>query len=594
MEETYFDEDFLKRLKQLISDEKDEYKHAHYKAAVEHCEEMSWHVYGTKPEALLKRVRPREDEAIRQYRLDSYEPITKSICKKALSITHKIFSSKLYSIRFDEDEKAQYLKKYSLEDYPRFNSIVNYLANFSLKKCIADPNGVFLVQPNEYLIKESVRVNPIVTCYGSKDIWDVTDKYFLLFDEGGDKEWFFTFVNDTLIHKIAVRKEGSANQQKIVVEILATYNHNFGEIPVWYLGGEYSDKNYGLYESFFSPAVPFWNEAINDHSDVTGAYRMHMWPQKWEVADECEYVEDNKYPCSGGYIFNSEKGKKHQCPDCKGAGRKTIKSPYESYMVNRDKFKAADGTASVDVPFGYVSVPTDATKMLEDKANRNLEMGLNALSMDIVNKIGENQSGISKEIDRSELHDFLQKVADQFFEVHLSNIYYYFTKYMFGVSDPDKMNEIEPEISKPTQFNVYSFTELTAQFASAKEAGLTPAYLTVKQAEIQDKEFQTHPELLAVLDLELILDPLSGVSRDDVALMLANGTITKETAIIHDNIKIFVRRALQETSKFSEKKLTEQIKVLEGYAAEVVEKTKVKIDMAAFGSPTETLPIETA
>lgn len=583
MEEQFFDEDFLKRLKKLISDEKNEYKHEHYRAAKEHCEEMSWHVYGTKPEALLNRVRPREDPAITAYRLDSYEPITKSICKKALSITHKVFNSKLYSIRFDEDEKAQLLKKYSLEDYPRFNSIVNYLANYSLKKLIADPNGIFLIQPLRYGVKESERVQPIVTCYGSCDIWDFSDNYFLLFDKNeSDKEWYFTYVDEVNIHKIIVAKENRQGKQEVTVEVVESYAHNFGELPIWYLGGEYSDKHYGLFESFFSPAVPFWNEAINDHSDVTGAYRMHMWPQKWEVADECEYVEDSKYACSGGYIFNPEKGRKYACPECKGQGRKTIKGPYESYVVSRDKFKAADGTANVDVPFGYVSVPVDATKMLEDKANRNLEMGLNALSMDVVNKIGENQSGISKEIDRSELHDFLQKVADQYFEVHLTNIYYFFTKYMFGVSDPEKIQDIQPEISKPTTFDVYTATELTLQYGGAKTAGLSASYMTVKQAEIQDKEFQTHPELLAILDLELALDPLSGVSRDDVALMLANGTITKETAIIHDNIKMFVRRAIQESKGFQEQKLTDQLKKLEEYAAEVVEKTKVKIDMSAF------------
>lgn len=589
--EEYFDEDFLKKLKQLISDDKDQHKHEHYKAAVEHYEEMSWHVYGTKPERLLERARPREDEAIRRYRLDSYEPITKSVCKKALSITHKIFNSKLYSIRFQENEKADLLKKYSLEEYPRFNSVVNYLANFSLKKNMADPNGVFLVQPNNYMIRESDRVEPIVTCYGSKDIWYIghdTDEYFLFLDECEDKEWHFTYVNTELIHKLKVTK---GRQGEVVVEIMATYNHNFGEIPVWYLGGEYSDKNYGLYESFFSPAVPFWNEAINDHSDVTGAYRMHIWPQKWEVADECDYVAENKYPCQGGYIYYTETGEKTACPSCKGAGRKTIKSPYESYLVNRDKFKAADGTANIDVPFGYVAVPVDATKMLEDKANRNLEMGLNALAMDIVNKIGENQSGVSKEIDRSELHDFLQKVADQFFDVHLKNIYYYFTKYMFGVSDPNMLGDINPEISKPTQFNVYSFTELTGQFASAKEAGLSSSYLSVKQAEIQGKEFQTHPQLLQVLDMELILDPLSGSSRDDVALMLANGTVTKETVIIHDNIKIFVRRAIEENKNFADMMLTEKMAILEGYAAEVVEKTKVQIDMSAFDPQNQQQPL---
>ncbi len=580
-----FDVDLTKKLFKLIGDDKDEAKHEHYRAAVKHAEMMSWHVYGKKPEELLKRVRPREDPEITKYRLESYEPITQSICKKAISITGKIFNSKLYSIRFDEDEKSQLLKKYTLEEYPRFNSIVNYLSNFSLKKLIADPNAIFLVQPYIYDVKGSERVNPIVTCYASKNIhlWEY-NKYVLLLDnyEEGENEWYYTYVDTITIKKVKVTKKGKG----LTVTLIAEYAHNLGELPLWFLGGEYSDKDYGLFESFFSPAVPFWNEAINDHSDVTGAYRMHMWPQKWEVADECEYIENDKYQCTGGYIFNTEKDLRYLCPSCKGAGRKSVKSPYETYWVNRDKFKDAEGTANVDVPFGYVTVPVESTKMLEDKTNRNLEMGLNALSMDVVNKIGENQSGISKTIDRTELSDFLQKIADQYFEVHLPNIYYYFVRYMFGVEmDKEKVRGLEPEISKPTKFDVYSTAELTKMFGEAKTAKLNPSYLTTMQAEIQSREFQTNPELLQFLNLELQLDPLSEATRDDVGLMITNGTIKKETAIIHDNIKIFIQRALFEDKNFAEKKLDEQMKIVEKYAKEVMEATKVKIDTSAIEVP---------
>lgn len=575
-----FDEAFLKKLRKLLGDDRNEEKHPHYKKAVEMADEMSWHVYGTKPEELLKRVRPREDPEITRYRLDSYEPITQSICKKAIAITHKVFNSKLYSIRFKEDAKSQELKQYSLENYPRFNSVVSYLANFAQKKMFADPNGVFLVQPYDYVIKGSERVQPIVTVYSSKNIFMVERDYVLLFDKKEkDKEWYFTYVTKDIIQKFSL----TVNGQQTEIEDYGSYAHQFGEIPIWSLGGEYSDKEFGVLESFFSAAVPFWNEAINDHSDVTGAYRMHMWPQKWEVADECEYVENQKYPCQGGYIFNQDKGTKYQCPSCKGAGRKSLKSPYETYWVNRDNFKAADGTANVDVPFGYVSVPVEATKMLEEKAQRNLEMGLNALAMDVVNTIGENQSGISKEIDRTELNDFLQKIADQVFEIHLTNIYYYFAKYMFGVgSTPEKVREIEPEISKPTQFDIYSTNELTKQFSEAKIAKLNPSYLTTKQAEIQNREFQTNPELLQRLNLELYLDPISEVTRDEVGMMIQNGTITKETAIIHDNIKMFIQRAFEEDKKFGDKEPKEQKLVLDKYAKEVIESTKVKIDMSAI------------
>lgn len=579
-----FDDDFLKKLRQLLGDDRHEYKHEHYKKSVELADEMSWHVYGKKPEALLKRTRPREDPEITKYRLESYEPITQSICKKGISILHKVFNSKLYSIRFDDDQKSEELKMYTLENYPRFNSIVTYLSSYSLKKMIADPNGLFLVQPYDYSIKGNERVSPIVTCYGSKDIYLIKDDYILFFDKYNEKEkeTYFTYVDKTIVKKFSTIQNGQA----LSINEINEYAHNFDEIPVWSLGGEYSDKEYGLFESYFSAAVPFWNEAINDHSDVSGAYRQHMWPQKWEVADECDYV-DGKNQCEGGWVYNSDRNDRHTCPSCNGAGRKSIKSPYQTYWVNRDKFAAQDGTANVDVPFGYVNVPVEATKMLEEKANRNLEMGLNALAMDVVNQIGENQSGIAKEIDRTELNDFLQKIADQFFEIHLTNIYYYFVKYMFVDINPVEVRKLEPEISKPTQFDIYSTTELTKQFAEAKTAKLNPSYLSTKQAEIQNREFQTNPELLSRLNLELYLDPIAEVTRDEVSLMLANATITKETAIIHDNIKMFIQRAFEEDKNFANKKPGEQKATLDKYAKEVISATKIKIDTNAIQPPIE-------
>lgn len=470
MTELIITDQLKKQLLALLNDDKNESKHEHYKAAKDHFEEMSWHVYGKKPEKLLERMRPREDPAIKAYRLESYEPITKSKCKKALSILHKIFNSKLYSIRFTDEKKKEeeILKKYTLEAYPRFNSVVNYFANYILKKMIADPNGIILVQPIIYDIKVQDRVKPILTCYNSAKIHEINADYVLLFDKQGEtkdnNEWYYTYADKVGVYKLLV-SQVKTNSQQATVTTLYSYVHNFGEIPIWQLGGEYSEEQYGLLESYFYDAVPFWNEAINDHSDVNGNYRMHINSQKWEIADECEFVEHGEsghYPCEGGYIFNSAEGKKYKCGSCGGSGyKKTATGPYDVYQIDRQKALEPENVPLP--PFGYVAPPVEGLKMLEEKVYKSLEEGLSAINMDIVNKIGENQSGISKEYDRSELNDFLQKIADQFFEIHLPNTYYYFTKYMFGVQipNPEELKKIEPEISKPTKFDVWSTTELT-------------------------------------------------------------------------------------------------------------------------------------
>jgi len=63
---------------------------------------------------------------------------------------------------------------------------------------------------------------------------------------------------------------------------------------------------------------------------------MHINSQKWEIADECEYVEHTDvghYQCDGGYIFNAGEGKKFKCPSCLGSGyKKTATGPYDVYQ----------------------------------------------------------------------------------------------------------------------------------------------------------------------------------------------------------------------------------------------------------------------
>src|SRR5690606_14727523 len=154
--------------------------HSRYRLTTDHCSEMSVHVFGSKPEALLKRVRPREDESVREYRLSSFEPITKSTCKKDINVLHKVVNSDGYAIRFESEKKAQGLKTYALEEYPRFNSVVNYLANFVLKKSIADPNGIMLVSPFHIPNSTTERIQPYLSCYSSKDIHDVEEGKYAL------------------------------------------------------------------------------------------------------------------------------------------------------------------------------------------------------------------------------------------------------------------------------------------------------------------------------------------------------------------------------------------------------------------------------
>lgn len=588
---------FAARLVKIIQNkDKDELKHPGYGQAVSHAEEMAVHLYGDKPEKLLNRVRPREDPDIKTYRLDSYEPTTKSTADKGVSLCNKIFNPNLYAIKAKEGDQAQMLYKYATVEYPVFNSIVSYLSSYGLRKTLADPNGIFVVEPSYLPDQVTERISPVVNCYASKDIWLIDDEAVVIFlyedmDDNNVPRYYFKSVDKQTITEFSL---SSTNQKDWVYTEISAYPHRFGTIPAWLLGGSYNQKTtvkYGaVFESFFYPAVPFWNKAICAESDLDGAFISHIHPQKWEVADECEFVEVKEYgefSCQGGYIYDSKlRGGKHICPSCNGIGRKSVKSPHQTYQVAKDKLNDPNGASLNQPPAGYIDVPTAATEMLVERAKLLHEQGLSALNMDIVNKIGNNQSGEAKAYDRTELFDFLGKVRDLFYDKHLVNIFYYFAKYMFIGLDDKSIDKIEPEIIKPNNFDIYTTQELTDQLKVAKDSTINPSYIGVKQIEVQNKEFQTNPDMLKLLNLVVALDPYVGMGRADVDLMIFSKTVSKINAIIHDNINEFVRRALQEDKTFGDKMYSEQMEVLKTYADEmseaITEESKIEIDMNAI------------
>ena len=133
--------------------------------------------------------------------------------------------------------------------------------------------------------------------------------------------------------------------------------------------------------------------------------------------------------------------------------------------------------------------------MLEEKAENNLKKGLMALNMDVMNEIGLNQSGKTKEMDRTELNDFLQRIADMMFEIHLQNIYYFFTSICSESPTRTSWKKSNHRLLSPHSLTSIRQVSFTNQFAEAKKAKLNSSYLQVKQAEIQNKEFQTNPQL---------------------------------------------------------------------------------------------------
>lgn len=584
---TYFNSEKKQDAISAIYD--DPYKHLAYRIACSHADDMAVHLYGDLPYKILNRVRPREDAETKAYRLQSYEPITKSTADKGLSIVAKIFNPSLFSIRFEEgNENADMLEDYAMEDYPYCGSVVNYVHEVGLRKMIADPNGVFVVKPSEYPTDQSTRVEPIIKIYGSKNIWfKDLDSYLIFLRCQSTKDYlvyyFEWYDNDQIIEFYAY----VTNPQQLV--IVETISYKTGFLPVWELKGntEVQDDGTEIHKSFFEPAISFWNKAINHESDLDGAYINHMHPIRTELTTECDFVVDRQR-CRGGFIIDAATGDRSICPGCGGTGYKSVKSPYGVYRIDPSTINKDGGSSGLKA-VEYITVPVEPTKMLEQRIATLLEKGLYAINMDVVNKIGENQSGKAKVIDRGELYDFLYKISSVIFDTHLTNIFHYFNLYMFGVEALNPGQEIsknEPEIAKPTMFDITTAVEMIAEYKNSKDAGINPTYLKIKQIQINSKEFASDADLKDYLNLVLECDPLPQISEDQIIANALEGWYKKYDPIIHANIESFVRRAVfenptkgdEETGGFKNMDDKQRYDILVKYAKEIEADNKQTIN----------------
>lgn len=574
--------DFQTSILRMIEDDK--HRHECYAKCVEHADEMAVHLYGAIPEKLLDTVRPREEPETKTYRKAVYQPTTKSTAEKGVSIVSKIFNPSLYSIQWKSDNpSSKMLKDYTMEYYPEYNSVTAFLQQTAIKKMLADPNGVIAINLIDYNIPDIKRAEPIAVIYGSKNIWYQDRNMFLIFKKkellpkGGELFYFCMYDRQKIVEFTAQK----ITPEKVQIIELGSYIHNFDEVPVWHLRGtpEAMDNGMIYYKSFFEAAVPFWNLAISHESDLYGAFINHLHPIRAELAEECAYIMDAQR-CKQGQITFPD-GKTIQCPSCFGSGYRSVRSPYGVYQFNKEKL-SGEGSSGL-VPVQYITVPTEATQMLQTRVEMLLEKGLYALNMDILNKVGENQSGVAKVIDRDELYDFLYRISIVMFDIHLTNIFYFFNKFMFSISDKNKEQENLPEINKPVQFDISSALEMMEEMKTAKDAGVNPQYLRQAQKEVNDKKFASSPDIKSRLDLMIDLDPAPELDLENTKLAVDSGFLSKQFAVIHTNIEYFVDRAIVDNKdKFIGLSKEEKMKILIAYADELIDEMKPVLDQNAI------------
>ena len=184
---------------------------------------------------------------------------------------------------------------------------------------IEDPNGYLVWLPyGEGVTNPSVPVDVTPYIVSSEYIKYVDEDTLTWLD---DEEKSYVTENGRSVRKgdiyYTLNEEGFYMHQQYGLksekrfELTQIYRHDIGRLPAIVLGGDLTDDDY--FESYFSPFVPFANEAIRQYSDWQGVMTTSAFPYREEIAENCDAPG-----CRGGAIWNEDEQEHYPCKVCRG------------------------------------------------------------------------------------------------------------------------------------------------------------------------------------------------------------------------------------------------------------------------------------
>lgn len=518
--------------------------HINYSENTEQAQEMGVHLKGDNPSRLLESYRPNEPAEVRNYRLEIYEPITQAEGKRIVNVLSKIQKSSNFSIKYPEQKNVipeENMENYCSKKYPFFGDIQNWLFNVALQQNLCDANSLVVVMPLQIPEDQVSYLKPYTFIYRSDQVIDYGLNYYsILLDEKNIVNdvpldiWLI--VTDSQI--IKVKRISEKDSSKVSIEIL--YEFDFGEAPAYFMKGDYrKDSIPFAYDSFVSGIIPFWNKAIRLDSDMDAQYNQHLFLERVERETECTSgCSKNKDKGVNTILSN---GVEIVCSDCKGTGWVNGRSPYGVTTVRADAFEGDNAGAFPGVQ--YIDKPIDIVELTEKKIDKLISKGFQSINMDIIDKVGENQSGVAKNFDRDELNTFISKISDNIFDNILYNAFRFISLWRYST-----INEVEfPVINKPTTFSILNESMIVQEIETMSKAGLNT---TQYEMDLIEKRYPNDTDKKLFNQNVISLDPLAGKTEEEKTDIKLNGGVTQEQYIISSMIRSFLLTAIDENPDF--------------------------------------------
>lgn len=437
---------------------------------------------------------PHEHPESQRHCINSYESITKGSIWKAINNIIRVFNNSSYNIQISDKTKAL-IEKYQDKEGSFFSQFLEDWIKYGVA---TDPNGICVVYPPDYsddlyryvCFKDLVAVptDEVLIFISEQE----SEKKYEFCDKEYTKEIFFDYEHldgapnvrhgtvRTFNRKLEVKYLNRVYHVFTKTHFIRFYKTDPGQnqwefetfpylkeldtLPYFENGG--IEIEYGIYESFVQPFVPFGNLALMSHRNQRATDLMFSYPRMSEVQTECD-------ECKGQGWMHYEAGRE-TCKTCKGTKYMSIQSPYKVYRKVHDSFDA-DGKVFSTPSVEFYTPPVGIIDYNNKQWQQYLTQAEQAVFVQQKIETGNVQAAKSKEIDREELYSWLANISKVLYG-NLQMLLQYLENY---VSASPMVVSVEMPYSFAILTESEAFTALDLMLSSS-------AHISIKANQIEN------------------------------------------------------------------------------------------------------------
>jgi hypothetical protein len=522
---------------------------------------------GEYPRKLIDEVRPNEHLIVKEYRKKTYEPVFSEVYDRVLNALNKIQRADGFFLKFPDEQlpriaKDEDLKTYLTKNFTASKSLMNWAFQVGLKQYTIDANGVIIVwaeqaEPTEYKKPKPYVIN------SSKIVYHYEGNSIIYKDDDNGNVYYS--IDKISWSKWRKKKKGSG------YDLVEETFHGLGVFPGFTIGGvvEEEEELGREYQSRLKAMLPWLNVATVEFSDLRAEITQHIHSTVWIYQDEqCK-------SCNGqGFTFNKEQ-ERVPCTNSKCKDGQIPTSPYETIRVRPAKTTMGEVPAPTP-PMGYIQKQTEIAELQDKRINEMRYRSLAAINMQFLEAQPAAQSGVAKAYDRDETNNTFYGVAVDLGTI-MTNIAYLCAMWRYNaIYDEATIKTMVPVCVVPNQFDILGSQLILEEIKAAKDSGLNDAVLSAQELEYIVKRFPNDIAMQDMLRDAFNLDPASGKTQEEKALLVSNKMMSKTDAVISTYIQDFVQRAYAENPEFNRLDKSKQQAILNTFAVEKLKEINTK------------------